>query len=115
MLMATGAPGVIPMPPGVKVLTERRLAGVGAMLLVVSLPVVTLSQANAVRGSVDESNPLPPTLQFRPLSREAAVAFNRALPFVNEPRQPASPFVFAGTPETRARALECLTSAVYYE
>jgi hypothetical protein len=85
------------------------------MLLVTSVPVVTLSQVIEVRGSADEAKLLPPTLQLRPLPREAAVAFNRALPFLNVPRRSASSFVFAGDTATRARAAECLTSAVYYE
>src|SRR5580765_5631721 len=103
------------MPPATKMPTQQRLSRVGAVLLVMSVPVVTLSQVNAVRGSADEPKLLPPTFQLRPMPREAAIAFNRALPFLNVPRQPASSFVFGAHTAARARALECLTSAVYYE
>src|SRR5438128_6869083 len=103
------------MPPRVKVLRQRGLACVGAAALGMLAPVVTLSWANGLHGSMDGGKRLPPTLQFRPLSREAAVAFNRAVPFANEPRQPASSFILAGDPATRSCALECLTAAIYYE
>src|SRR4051794_37702182 len=103
------------MPAGTKVLRDRGLLGAGAVLLVMSLPVVTLTHADALRAYVNGQKPVPPALRFRPLSRDVAVAFNRAVPFVNAPRQPASAFVLAGGPATRVRALECLTAAVYYE
>ncbi|HEX8301993.1 cell wall hydrolase [Sphingomonas sp.] len=34
---------------------------------------------------------------------------------VDESIQPASPFALAGTPNDKARALQCLTTAIYYE
>lgn len=57
----------------------------------------------------------PPPLLIRPLSKAAALDLNRAIPFSRENNVPAAPFQFKGDKEVRDRALECLTSAVYYE
>jgi hypothetical protein len=57
----------------------------------------------------------PPPLLLRPLSESEAVALNRRIPFSAEPGPPAAPFVLRGDGTARARAVECLTSAIYYE
>ncbi len=60
------------------------------------------------------SKPLPTDL--RPLAPDAALAVNAQIPLAGGPNPAASPFAFGKSPaETRARALECLTSAIYYE
>jgi spore germination cell wall hydrolase CwlJ-like protein len=61
----------------------------------------------------------PPKLlpsQIRDLAPETALQLNARIPVASGPNPAALPFVFAGgSPESRTRALECLTSAIYYE
>lgn len=57
-----------------------------------------------------------PAQPFRALSPQAALAENDAVPLANSPNPPAAPFrLIAATAADRARALDCLTAAVYYE
>jgi spore germination cell wall hydrolase CwlJ-like protein len=61
----------------------------------------------------------PPELlpsQIRDLAPETALQLNARIPIASGPNPAARPFVFGpSSAETRARALECLTSAIYYE
>jgi hypothetical protein len=57
----------------------------------------------------------PPPLLLRPLSASEAIEFNRRIPFSADRSPPAQPFALSEEGNTRARALECLTSAIYYE
>ena len=58
----------------------------------------------------------PPAQVFRPLTPQEAIAKNAQTPFSREKLIPAAPFkiVFANDID-QARALNCLTQAVYYE
>ncbi|WGM31824.1 hypothetical protein KKHFBJBL_02073 [Brevundimonas sp. NIBR11] len=50
------------------------------------------------------------------ISRDAARAWNAALPFSTDPIRPSAPFFAPPTDvESYGRALDCLTTAVYYE
>lgn len=49
------------------------------------------------------------------LSPDDARAFNAAIPFSTDPNPAARPFHLAGTPESQARALDCLAAAEIYE
>ena len=63
-----------------------------------------------------EAPPAPPPLLVRPLAPETALSINRTIPIAQAPNPVALPFVWRGADQAaRARALECLTSAVYYE
>jgi spore germination cell wall hydrolase CwlJ-like protein len=54
--------------------------------------------------------------QVRQISAESAEALNAAVPVVNGPNPPAAPFSMAGASAAdRARSLDCLTAAIYYE
>ena len=57
----------------------------------------------------------PPPLLLRPLAKSAAIALNESIAFSNDIRYPAAPFRFTGDPVARERAVECLTTAIYYE
>ena len=61
----------------------------------------------------------PPELlpsQIRDLAPETALQLNAGIPVAGGPNPAALPFKFSSSSaETRARALECLTSAIYYE
>jgi spore germination cell wall hydrolase CwlJ-like protein len=58
----------------------------------------------------------PAATDIRNVDAQTAEQLNAAIPFAGGPNPAARPFSFAGAgAETRERALECLTSAVYYE
>jgi spore germination cell wall hydrolase CwlJ-like protein len=60
------------------------------------------------------AKPLPN--QIRNLAPETALEVNAQIPIAGGPNPAANPFLFGkSSAETRARALECLTSAIYYE
>ncbi|MEO6256846.1 MAG: cell wall hydrolase [Sphingomicrobium sp.] len=60
--------------------------------------------------------PAPPPLLVRQLAPEDALSINRSIPIADLPNPAARPFAMGSADQaTRSRALECLTSAVYYE
>lgn len=59
--------------------------------------------------------PAPPPLLIRQLPVDQALKLNAAIPLAEGPNPAAKPFVFKGDEAARAQALECLTSAIYYE
>jgi len=60
--------------------------------------------------------PKPLPTEIRDLAPETALAVNAQIPLAGGPNPAAAPFLFGkSTAETRGRALECLTSAIYYE
>ena len=60
------------------------------------------------------AKPLPN--QIRDLAPETALQVNATIPLANGPNPAATPFAFGkSSAESRARAVECLTSAIYYE
>src|SRR5437868_55668 len=58
---------------------------------------------------------LPDVNAIRPVAPEDAVQINSQIPFASGPNAAARPFSFTAGAESRERALECLTSAIYYE
>lgn len=62
-----------------------------------------------------EGKGAPPPLLLRPLSHSDAVALNRRIPFSTERGPAALPLAPIKDEVAHARALECLTSAIYYE
>jgi hypothetical protein len=59
---------------------------------------------------------LPAATDIRPVDPQTAFEINSKLPFATGPNPAAAPFRFAAaTGESREHALECLTSAIYYE
>lgn len=68
------------------------------------------------QADVEAPAPKPLPTDLRPLAPDAALNVNAHIPLAGGPNPAASPFVFGkASAETRARALECLTSAIYYE
>ncbi len=60
--------------------------------------------------------PAPPPMAVRDLAPEAALALNAQTPITSDSGPAAMPFILGkATVATRARALDCLTSAIYYE
>ncbi len=88
----------------------------GAALLTAT---VGLALAGAAQSRPELPNglapPAPPPLVLRQVAPDQALALNQQIPLASGPNPAATPFVFTGNAATRARALECLASAVYYE
>ena len=77
-----------------------------------STPSLPATGPNAVRASL----PAPPPLLVRKLAPEDALSINQTIPLASGPNPAARPFLLGKVDSaTKARALECLTSAVYYE
>lgn len=63
-----------------------------------------------------EAPPAPPPLLVRQIAPEVALDVNDRIPLSSGPNPAAAPFRFAAASSVaRQRALECLTSAIYYE
>jgi spore germination cell wall hydrolase CwlJ-like protein len=76
------------------------------------------SAESAIAQSVSRvAPPAPPPLLVRELAPEDAVQVNQTIPLIDGPNPAAAPFRLAATlsPVAKVRAIECLTSAVYYE
>src|SRR4051794_16873677 len=107
-------------------LTSLVLVTVAALYLIAGLsvtslqPVGTPAHANIGRNAPIIPGlgvpPQPEPLQFRDVTPQDAVAINAAIPVSDTPNPAARPFDIAfSTVPDRARALDCLTAAVYYE
>ena len=59
--------------------------------------------------------PTPPPMIVKQLPVDQALKINAAMPVVEGPNPAAKPFKFKGDKASRVRALECLTSTIYYE
>ncbi|WP_118857379.1 cell wall hydrolase [Sphingomonas mesophila] len=87
------------------------LLGAISALVVAGTLVPSLGGAAAA-----EAPPAPPPMVYRAVAPEQAVKLNAALPIVAEAGAAARPFALGvTTAAARANALECLTSAIYYE
>jgi spore germination cell wall hydrolase CwlJ-like protein len=98
--------------------THPRETAVGAMLGMAALLVLAgASGATPVLPEfARQAPPAPPPMEVRNLAPEAAVALNSQIPVAGGPNPAAAPFVIAkASSDARGRALECLTSAIYYE
>jgi len=98
----------------------RETVGLGVLGLVAAIALAgsaastnRLPSAEAVRATPAA---LPAATDVRPVDAQTALQLNAKLPFATGPNPAARPFSYAAAgAETRARALECLTSAIYYE
>jgi spore germination cell wall hydrolase CwlJ-like protein len=64
----------------------------------------------------EQTAPQPPPLLIRNIAPDQALAVNDQIPLASGPNPVAAPFSLANADAaTRARALDCLASAVYYE
>ena len=78
-----------------------------------SIPLSPQSAADALK---EAAPPPPPAMVVRNVAPEDALKLNAEIPLDNGPNPAARPFSMAGaSPADQLRALECLTSAVYYE
>jgi spore germination cell wall hydrolase CwlJ-like protein len=68
------------------------------------------------REGVEAAPPAPPPLLVRQIAPEDALSINQTIPLSGSPNPAARPFALGKADgASQARALECLTSAVYYE
>jgi hypothetical protein len=97
----------------------RETLGLGLLGIAVALAIggAAHSTPELPNGSAMSATvpPAPPPLLIRQLAPEQALQLNQQIPLIDGPNPAARPFAFAGNAATRARALECLASAVYYE
>src|SRR5690348_16242581 len=69
-----------------------------------------------VEAVAEPAPPAPPPMLVRNVAPEDALKLNSEIPLDNGPNPAARPFaMLKASAADRARALECLTSAVYYE
>ena len=59
--------------------------------------------------------PAPPSMAVRAITPQQAFWVNKEIPVAAEPNPAAQPFAMKAGGDTRAEAIECLASAVYYE
>ena len=70
----------------------------------------------ATQATPEAAIPKPLPTDLRNFAPQTALQVNAQIPLAGGPNPAAAPFTFGkSSAETRARALECLTSAVYYE
>jgi spore germination cell wall hydrolase CwlJ-like protein len=97
----------------------RETAGFAALGVAIAAVIAgTAHTTPQVLGAAPQSQitpPAPPPLLIRQLAPEQALQVNQDIPLAQGPNPAASPFVFKGNAVARAQALECLSSAVYYE
>ena len=93
------------------------LAAAGSVILAgAAWSTPTVEPVSNTSRQAEAAPPAPPPLLVRELPRGDALAMNRAIPVDGGPNPAAKPFSFGkASTATRAHALECLTSAVYYE
>lgn len=100
--------------------------GVGAVIaLLVAVYQLRAESAGSAAtataaGTADVPLPGTPPPAIEPLELleipvEDAKALNAKMPFSSDPTLPANSFVFAGSPNDRMRALDCLSTSVLYE
>ncbi len=98
----------------------RETVGLGVLCLVGAVALVGGASTGYFPGSeaarAAALPALPDVRAVRPVAPDTAAEINRKQPFAIGPNPAARPFsLAAGSGESRERALECLTSAIYYE
>jgi spore germination cell wall hydrolase CwlJ-like protein len=94
----------------------RETLGLGLFGLVTAAAIASTAIApHGIASSAEASAPAPPSMVIRPIAPDQAVKVNAEIPVANGPNPSAAAFNFKGSSAARAQALNCLTSAVYYE
>ena len=92
----------------------RETLGVGLFGLVAAAAIATVS-LSPPDSHIQAAPPAPPPMTVRPLAPEQALKVNAEIPVASGANPAAAAFRFKGNAAARAQALNCLTSAVYYE
>ncbi|MEJ8629722.1 cell wall hydrolase [Sphingomonas sp. I4] len=97
-------------------------ASVVPALLVANAPAIPKAQRAATQRLRQAQRVVPPAelppvepVAFIDMSPDEARAYNEGVPFSTDPNPAARPFVYRGTAEDKARALDCLAAGVLYE
>jgi hypothetical protein len=99
----------------------RETVGLGMLGLATAVVLAgAASSTGLMTGGADQARAatlpaLPDVNAIRPVAAEDALQINGRIPFADGPNPAARPFSLSSGTETRERALECLTSAIYYE
>lgn len=99
----------------------REILAMGGLAVAASVALAGSAWSNPNFDRISEARaeqtaPAPPPLLVRDVAPEQAVAMNGEIPLASGPNPAAAPFSLGKSDSTaRARALDCLTSAVYYE
>jgi hypothetical protein len=103
----------------------RETVGLGLLGLVGAVALATAASSTGlgwmpgsrddVRAAASALPALPDVTAVRPVAPEDALQINSQIPFASGPNPAAQPFRFTAGTGSRERALECLTSAIYYE
>ena len=91
---------------------------VGALLIaLIAATAMATTQLSPSRppAHLAASPPSPPPMTVRPIAPDQAVRVNSEIPVAGGPNPAAASFIFKGSAATRAQAMNCLASAVYYE
>src|SRR6476661_3712219 len=93
----------------------RETLGVGMFALVTASAIASTFVTPSAPNGAGVAPPAPPPMIVRPIAPEQALKVNAEIPVMAGPNPSAASFVFKGDSTTRAQALNCLASAVYYE
>jgi spore germination cell wall hydrolase CwlJ-like protein len=93
----------------------RETVGFGllSIVLAASLGIAAVTPDQAAHAQ--PAPPAPPPLLIRDIAPDQALKVNAAIPLAAGANPAAPSFAFKGNAAARAQALECLSSAVYYE
>ena len=101
-------------------------ATAGIAILAVAVPAFVVTHPPQIRHRAIAALPAPRVVpqaelpavepvRFVDLSPDEARAYNADVPFSTDPNPAARPFRFAGAPDDRARATDCLAAGTLYE
>jgi spore germination cell wall hydrolase CwlJ-like protein len=93
----------------------RGILGAGVFGLLGAAAITTTVISNSWPATHGAAPPAPPPMTVRPLAPDQALKLNAEIPLAKGPNPAASPFAFKGSATSRAQALNCLASAIYYE
>jgi len=94
----------------------REAVGTALFVLVAAIAIATtLIMRSGPTTQVQSPPPAAPPMLVRALAPDQAVKVNASIPLAGGPNPAAAPFLLKGSPASRAQALNCLASAVYYE
>jgi spore germination cell wall hydrolase CwlJ-like protein len=93
----------------------RETVGFGLLGFITAATICGTALSAPEASAQTASPPAPPPLLMQQLAPDQALKVNAAIPVASGPNPAAAPFAFKGDKSARAQALECLTSAVYYE
>ena len=94
----------------------RETVGFGLFAFIAATTVGgAVFSGSEIGGAAQAAPPSPPPLIMRQVAPQDALKLNAAIPVAEGPNPAAKAFKFKGDKAARAQALECLTSAIYYE